>query len=474
MKDKTSLTFYGGVNEIGGNKILLQDGDTRIFLDFGLSFARRSQYYEEFLTPRSACGLGDFLEMDLVPKIEGIYREDLLAMCGLKQKKQRIDGVFLSHAHADHVNYVSLLHEDIPVYLGETAHWILEAVAESGTRTLESEIINFKKRPIKDRKENPVERKLNDFRTNSKSGPVKVGRLEIEPVHVDHSIPGAYGFIIQTNHGAVVYTGDLRMHGTKPQMTSEFVEDAEKAEPIALVMEGTRIDSEDEASSEARVKQECDEAVAGTEGFVVADFNFKDVDRLRTFLEIAKNNDRRLVVCLKDAFLLKWLSQDLKLNVPNYDDENIVIHIPKRGSGGFRESDYSTAERQFLKLDNAWTAEEVKKNQKRVISVLSFYNFSELIDIKPKPRGLFIHSLSEPFNEEMELDSKRLDNWLRHFKLRKFQSHCSGHACSKELLDMAKRINAEKVFPVHTEHPEIFCKELKNVQVVREAVEFDL
>jgi len=32
----TSLTFYGGVNEIGGNKILLEDKDTKIFLGFGM------------------------------------------------------------------------------------------------------------------------------------------------------------------------------------------------------------------------------------------------------------------------------------------------------------------------------------------------------------------------------------------------------------------------------------------------------
>ncbi len=39
----TSLTFYGGVNEIGGNKILLEDKDTRVFLDFGKSFSRRAK-----------------------------------------------------------------------------------------------------------------------------------------------------------------------------------------------------------------------------------------------------------------------------------------------------------------------------------------------------------------------------------------------------------------------------------------------
>jgi ribonuclease J len=32
------LTFYGGVNEIGGNKILLQDKRTKVLFDFGQSF----------------------------------------------------------------------------------------------------------------------------------------------------------------------------------------------------------------------------------------------------------------------------------------------------------------------------------------------------------------------------------------------------------------------------------------------------
>ena len=45
----TSLTFYGGVNEIGGNKILLEDKDTKVFLDFGKSFSRRARYFEEYL-----------------------------------------------------------------------------------------------------------------------------------------------------------------------------------------------------------------------------------------------------------------------------------------------------------------------------------------------------------------------------------------------------------------------------------------
>ena len=45
-----SLTFYGGAGEIGGNKILLQHKDAKIYLDFG------EEYFWEYLQPRAANG----------------------------------------------------------------------------------------------------------------------------------------------------------------------------------------------------------------------------------------------------------------------------------------------------------------------------------------------------------------------------------------------------------------------------------
>ncbi|KYH41300.1 MAG: Ribonuclease J protein, partial [Candidatus Bathyarchaeota archaeon B26-2] len=56
-----SLTFYGGTDEVGGNKILLHDGDTKVILDFGMSFTLRRQYYSDpFLSPRGEVGLLEF------------------------------------------------------------------------------------------------------------------------------------------------------------------------------------------------------------------------------------------------------------------------------------------------------------------------------------------------------------------------------------------------------------------------------
>jgi ribonuclease J len=39
-----SLTFYGGVNEIGGNKMLLADKGAKLFLDFGMSFGTANKF----------------------------------------------------------------------------------------------------------------------------------------------------------------------------------------------------------------------------------------------------------------------------------------------------------------------------------------------------------------------------------------------------------------------------------------------
>lgn len=119
-----SLTVYDGASTIGGNKILLEDGDTSFFLDFGTSFSTRYQYFEEFLTPRSRVGLLDLVHMGLLPPLRGIYRSDLENITGRAwERAQRspqyrechADAVLLSHAHMDHCGYISFLSPNIPI-----------------------------------------------------------------------------------------------------------------------------------------------------------------------------------------------------------------------------------------------------------------------------------------------------------------------------------------------------------------------
>ena len=466
----TSLTFYGGVNEIGGNKILLEDKDTKVFLDFGKSFSRRATYFEEYLNPRTSNGIVDFLTMGLVPEIRGAYRDDLMVMAGRKPEEPDVDAVLLTHAHADHADYISFLHEDIPIHMGSACHLILKALSERASRTIEKEVLDFKPRPYSTR-DVPIKRKIKEFRTGDK---FKIGSLEVEPIHVDHSVPGAYGFIIWTSEGPIAYTGDIRLHGTHSEMTCDFINRAKEVKPIALITEGTRISDKEKDESEKKVYNESSKTVSETDNIVFADFNFKDVDRLMTFYNIAKETGRKFVVKMNDAFFLKHLSQDKHLNVPNIDDDDIIIYLPKRGSGTYADRDYKGKDREFLDMHNTWTAEQIAANPDKVLCGIGFYSFTALIDMKLKPGARYIHSSSEPYNEEQELSQERLNAWIDHFGMQKFQSHCSGHARGKDLIEAVGEIDAKTIYPVHTEFPDAFKKISKDSITVTEGKKYTL
>jgi ribonuclease J len=112
------LRFLGGVGEIGGNKILLEDGDTRAWLDFGKSFDSGEEYYTGYLAPRSITGLKDFFEFDLLPRIEGLYAEEMLGETEIRYGVPCFDGVLVTHAHGDHVGHLGFVDPRIPVYNG--------------------------------------------------------------------------------------------------------------------------------------------------------------------------------------------------------------------------------------------------------------------------------------------------------------------------------------------------------------------
>jgi len=429
-KHKTALTFYGGVDEIGGNKILIQDGDTNVFFDFGMSFAMKKQFYSPpFLSPRSEKSLQ---ELGILPKIEGIYKFD--------EKAPEVDAFFVSHGHMDHSAYLSFIKREIPVYCGETTQIILQALGEMRRADLEFNVkdIAFK-----------------SFRTGKK---IAVGSLEIEPVHVDHSVPGAYGFIVHTSDGAVVYTGDFRAHGAKPEMTYDFVEKAKVAEPVAVVTEATNMTGAS-VSSEAEVESKLNSIVGQADGIVLADFAYTDVDRLNSFYRIAKKNGRCLVVSLRQAYLLEALRRDKGLSLPDLNDENVLI---------FRKSKkkYDKWESRIMEKypDKIVDVFEVSKQQCKSVLAMSFYDLEELVEMQLTAGSCYILSASEPFNEEMEIDFERLVNWLRHYGLPQYHVHVSGHIMPLQLKTLLKEINAAKTFPIHTENAELFAKFMQDLK----------
>jgi ribonuclease J len=451
----TKLTFLGGVNEIGGNKIFLQDKETKIFLDFGQSFTFGSQYFTSWLQPRGHNGLGDYFEFNLLPRISGLYSKEMLASTNLKYTQPEISCIVLSHAHFDHVEHIHFLDPNISVCLGVGTKLFLESMEETG---------NFA-----DYGEHPL---CNKFRTGNK---IKLDSLTVEPIAVDHSIPAAYGFLIHTSEGTVAYTGDLRRHGPRADLTENFIEKVKEAKPDALICEGTRVAVKETRQnfSELQVKEKSKEIVKLTDKIVFTMRASRDIDRFRSFYEVAKETKRTMVVTPKTAYLLTKLLQDEHLPVPDpLKDSAIKVYYKKKKSGTYDEKDYFPWERSFMNkmADCSW----VRKNQRKLIMDLDFYQFAELIDIKPEAGSHFIHSMSEPFNEREDIEDQVMHNWLNHFKIQFHQLHASGHMSKDQLIEMVKEINPKKVFPVHTENQDLFKMLCSNMQTIMLAKTYNI
>jgi len=413
----------GGVGEIGGNKFLIEDRDTRILLDFGMSYSDRRRFYSEpLLSPRDE---NELFEFGMLPKLRGLYR--------FEESEPGVDAVFLSHSHGDHSACISFLNRRIPVYCGETTATIIRALYETRTRSLEADISGLK---------------FNTFRTGSK---IRLGSVEVEPIHVDHSVPAAYGFVVHTSEGALVYTGDLRAHGTKSEMTNDFVERAKEVRAEALLAEGTNLIGAT-LTTEAEVQSKVSSIVRASSKIVLTDFSNVDVDRFRTFYNVVKENGRVLAISLRQAYLLSKLASEGKIDIPDVaHDENVVVYQRSKKR-------YFEWEKSVLSFQNVVEASDIKNRQSKTVLVSSARDLKELVEIRPEPGSCFILSISEPFTEEQEFEFERVVNWLDHFGLPMYHVHCSGHIMPGELKAALGRMEPKTVYPVHTEHPELYAK----------------
>jgi len=427
-----SLTFYGGANEIGGNKILLEDKDARIYLDFGESFTFGQDYFYEYLQPRAANGLEVYFEFGLLPKVPRLYGEKLLTRTDLKYEKADIDGVLISHSHSDHVNHLCFLDESIPVFMGHGTHRLLEVYHKIYPQFCDiGEHSN-----------------LNLFKSGDK---IKIKHLTIEPIHVEHSIPGAYGFIIHTSKGPIVYTGDFRLHGPQNAMTKEFIERAAAAKPYVLLTEGTRMGSEQEHNyTEAEVEKKVERIIHESKGLVFAYFSMSNVDRFMSFYHAAVKNKKKLVIDTRFAYILDSLKDKIPALPDVLNDENIKVYFRLCKSCTFNEKDYYIYERAFMK--KMVTFADIRKNQEKYVMHMSFNKLMELVYIQPKNAD-YIYSSSEHFLEGEENEAERLvlENWMKHFGVKFHKAHCSGHASKTDLINTIKTISPKMLIPIHTD-----------------------
>lgn len=163
---KIKIFSLGGLNETGKNMYVVEvDNDIFVF-DAGLKYGNEKMLGIDYILP------------------DYTY---------IKNNKDRIKGLFLTHGHDSNMGATSdILYDipDLPVYATKFTMDIL----------------------INDLQENNIKAtNLKEIRPHSK---ISFGDLAVFPISVTHSIPDSVCYVLYTKDGAIVYTGDFVFDST--------------------------------------------------------------------------------------------------------------------------------------------------------------------------------------------------------------------------------------------------------------------
>ncbi len=240
----------GGLGEVGMNCMALETRDGIVVVDCGITFPR------------------DRLGVDVIHPLFDY----------LEERADLVRGVVITHGHEDHIGALPYLLRRIPRPVWAPPY----ALALIRERMREHpEVPDLEMHPT-----TPRER-------------FSVGRFEVEPLRVTHSIPDATALAIDTPAGMVVHTGDFKLEdGPLDGQHSDRArfEELGRRGVSLLLSDSTNIDVPGRAGREADVAEALHGLVAGARGRVVVGIFPSNVYRLKTLVKVARATKRR--ICL--------------------------------------------------------------------------------------------------------------------------------------------------------------------------------
>lgn len=393
-KDRLIYLPLGGAGEIGMNAYLYgygPEGKERfILVDLGVTFP----------------------DMDSSPGVDLIMPD----ISWLEARKDRLDGIFITHAHEDHVGGVGHLWSRLGVDIyarAFTAHIARLKFEEHGHDELAIKTVG------------PMPQTVN-------VGPFTVGFAPIS-----HSIPESSALIIDTPAGRVVHTGDFKIDetpGVGEPFDAGLYKEIGKIGVRALICDSTNVFSNHAGRSEATIAQPIENLIEQATGMVAATTFASNIARLKTLAE-AGNRAGRSVVLLGRAMrrmvtagvetgvltdFPKTISPEDALNIPR---ENLMLLTT--GSQGERRAATAQLSRgkylgMQLKAGDTFlfSSKTIPGNERSVLRIVNA--FSELgVDIVDDSSGDY---------------------------------HVSGHANRPDLERMHGLVNPDLVVPMHGEH----------------------
>ncbi len=384
----------GGAGEIGMNAYVYgygaPDKERLIVVDLGVTFP----------------------DMDTTPGVDLIMAD----VSWLEERKDQIDGIFITHAHEDHVGGVGLLWERLgaPIY------------ARTFTANIATRKLDEKHLP------EGIVRTVGAYPAVTNCGPFKVSIVPIS-----HSIPESGGLVIDTPAGRIVHSGDFKIDKT-PIVGEAFDEDlwAEIAAPgvKALVCDSTNVFSPAEGRSEAELAGPIADLIAEQTGMVVATTFASNIARLKTLAVAAQNAGRS--VCLLGRAMRRMIEAGV--------ESGILSDFPKT----IAPEDATSLPREELMLIVTGS-----QGERRAASAQ--LSRGKYLGLTLKEGDTFLFSSKTiPGNERgvINIMNALSEKGVEVIDDRGGLYHVSGHANRPDLKRMHEIIKPQMLIPMHGEH----------------------
>jgi len=273
-RDEIKVIALGGVCEIGKNMMLYEYDDQILIVDCGVMFPDEELPGVDLIIP-------DFTY--------------------LRENRDRIAGIALTHGHEDHVGAMGYFLREFP-----------EVPIYGAPLTLG--IMGGKLR------EQPVDAKALNTTQVRPGDTARIGPFHVEFIRVGHSIPDACGLAITTDLGTIIQSGDFKFDQTpvdgKPPQFARFAQYGE-AGVLALLSDTTNAGRPGLTGSEMSVRPGLERIFADAPGRIFVASFASNVHRVQQVLDIAALYGRRVAYTGRSMLTITAIAKELGyLNPP--------------------------------------------------------------------------------------------------------------------------------------------------------------